>query len=1004
MGRRKLILLLCISISTSLTFAPRSTESNPEPLASVKPQAATLIINEYLADPAAGAAGDANGDGVFSTTQDEFVELVNTGTAPLDISGFTIKDGAATPPTRFTFPAGTIVPVGEATVVFGGGTPTGDFGNAAINGLVFKASLSLNNASDSIIVKDSTGNDVVRHDYPPPASDVNESITRSPDITGMFVKHSLADGSGGRLFSPGMTTDGAPFTTGPRISEIDPDRAPLGSLPFDLTVRGSGFEIDSTVLIDHITFPAQLTAGDLIVTVPASVTAVAGAHTVEVRNAGGNRSNAVTLVIVPPPPMLDFVLPRQVIAGGPSLTMFLVGANFDPASVVLIDDAVITTQFLNLRELRITVTAAMIATPGSRRVRVRNGDGLLSNETTFDVALPMARITRLSPGQAVAGSPSFALTVTGVNFRNGAAVLFDQTLLLTRFVSSTELQTEIPASFVASPGLRSVAVQNDDGALSNDSVFAVLPDAPLISSIQPRSVIEGSGDTALTITGVKFQHGAQARVIENSRSGTRLQTSFISAERLEAMLPAAFVRAPGKVFLIVENPDLGISNTVALDVLIKDPLVINEYLADPPEGAAGDANADGTRSSSQDEFIEIVNRTSAPMDISGYKLFDSDAVRHVFANGTIIPPKEAVVVFGGGSPAGRFGNAAENKLVFAASTGGLSLANTGDAIRLEDNQSRVIQEIRFGAAEGGASQAINRNPDIDGAAFARHTLIAGGRLFSPGTKASGETFTVKPSISSLMPSSVRVASSAFTLKVSGENFLPDAVVLFGQTELAAVRRSASELEAEVTAAMIAQGGAIEVRVRNPEGETSASARFLVTDDPPVIEAITPAKAGTGAENFEITITGRRFQRGAQAMIENETVETRFISSTEIAVRVPDRFFSRAADISIRVKNTDGNLSNAVALRVENGPLITRLSRKKIKAGRGETEITIGGVAFKSGVRLLVNGVEVETSFTSDTEFSARIPAAMTNAPAQLTIQALNPDGGRSNRATIRVVD
>lgn len=1261
MSRRKLILLLCVSISASFTFAPRSTKSNPEPMTSVKPQAATLIINEYLADPATGAAGNANGDLLTDPEEDEFVELVNTGSVPLNIGGFTISDATSV---RFTFLAGTTIPPGEATVVFGGGTPTGDFGNASANMLVFKTTtavgLSLTNGGDSIIVKDSIGNEVIRHDYPPPVSDVNEAITRSPDITGSFVRHSTAAGSGGtlfspgarvngrpfvtddplinsispdfviagsgtvmvtvsgdkfqngaqvridgtpiattfnsanqldaqvppmfanapaaylldvqnpdtvlsnevaftvfaqvginefladpptgptgdangdgvtsstqdefvevvnrtstplaiggfsisddaavrftfppgtilpaneaavvfgggsptgdfgnaaingliftatlslnntgdtitlkdsggnpieeidygseggmdqslnrnpeivgvnfslhslinpsKLFSPGTTTDGAPFTTGPRITEIAPDRVPVGSPPFDLTVRGSGFEMDSTVLIDHITFPAQLIAGDLIVTVPVSVTSVAGAHSVEVRNAGGNRSNAVTLVIVPPPPSLFLVLPRQVVAGGPSFTMFLVGANFDPASTVLIDDSVITPQFLSLSELRITVTAAMIATPGSRRVRVRNGDGLISNETTFDVVLPLARITRLSPGQAITGSPAFTLTVTGASFRNGSAILFDQTLLVTRFVSATELQTEVPSSLINAPGLRSVTVQNDDGALSNDAVFLVLPDAPLISSIQPRSVIEGSGDTVITIMGVKFQRGVVARLIENSRSGARLQTTFISAERLEVMLPAAFVRAPGRVSFIVENPDFGISNTVALDVLIKDPLVVNEYLADPPEGAAGDANADGTRSSSQDEFIEIVNRTSAPIDLSGYKLFDSEAVRHVFANGTIIPPKEAAVVFGGGSPSGRFGNAAENKLVFAASTGGLSLANTGDAIRLEDNQSRVVQEIRFGAAEGGASQSINRSPDIDGAAFALHALVAGGRLFSPGTKATGETFTIKPSISSLMPSSARVGSSAFTLKVSGENFLPDAVVFFGQTELVTVHRSASELEAQVTAGMIAEGGAIEVRVRNPEGETSASVRFLITDDPPVIEAITPASTGTGAENFEITIEGRRFQRGAQAIIENETVETRFISSGEITASVPDRFFTRAADIQIRVKNTDGNLSNAAKLAVENGPLITRLSRKKIKAGRGDAEITIGGVAFKSGVRLLVNGVEVPTSFTSETEFSARIPGAMTAAPAQLTIQALNPDGGRSNRAAIRVVD
>src|SRR6185369_8542101 len=55
-------------------------------------QSVTLIINEYLADPPAGPPGDANGDGITNSTQDEFVELVNNGTSPVDIGGFTISD------------------------------------------------------------------------------------------------------------------------------------------------------------------------------------------------------------------------------------------------------------------------------------------------------------------------------------------------------------------------------------------------------------------------------------------------------------------------------------------------------------------------------------------------------------------------------------------------------------------------------------------------------------------------------------------------------------------------------------------------------------------------------------------------------------------------------------------------------------------------------------------------------------------------------------------------
>ena len=110
-------------------------------------------------------------------------------------------------------------------------------------------------------------------------------------------------------------------------------------------------------------------------------------------------------------------------------------------------------------------------------------------------------------------------------------------------------------------------------------------------------------------------------------------------------------------------------------------ILINEVLADPPGAAptdlVGDANHDGVRSSSDDEFVELVNSTSHDMDISGYQLMArssgaaGDTLRHTFAAGTIVAARTAVVIFGGGAPDPSdpvFGGT----LVLKASTGGLS--------------------------------------------------------------------------------------------------------------------------------------------------------------------------------------------------------------------------------------------------------------------------------------------------------------------------------------------
>src|SRR6185369_2011028 len=181
------------------------------------PQLASIVINEYLADPAGSGpgdlAGDANGDGVRDSSADEFVEIVNTSPVPVNIGLFTISDASQV---RLTVPAGKFIPPGEAAVVFGGGTPTGIFGNAAANGLVFTAGssgLSLNNGGDTITVKDNNGVTVTSVTFGSAEGNANQSITRSPDVTGSFTPHSSAAGSGGSLFSPGSRVNGAPFTT-----------------------------------------------------------------------------------------------------------------------------------------------------------------------------------------------------------------------------------------------------------------------------------------------------------------------------------------------------------------------------------------------------------------------------------------------------------------------------------------------------------------------------------------------------------------------------------------------------------------------------------------------------------------------------------------------------------------------------------------------------------------------------------------------------------------------
>ena len=175
-----------------------------------------LIITEVLADPPKGQKGDTNGDGVRDPQADEFIELVNTGTTPVCLAGWSLGD--ASNPERHVFPLGPPLAPGAAIVVFGGGIPTGQFGGADIQRATFGGQLNLDNEGDVITLRDATGNiatqlswgncDNVRcaQDHLDQDLDIGQSIARRPDELASWRNHKdMAESA----YSPGLTIDGS---------------------------------------------------------------------------------------------------------------------------------------------------------------------------------------------------------------------------------------------------------------------------------------------------------------------------------------------------------------------------------------------------------------------------------------------------------------------------------------------------------------------------------------------------------------------------------------------------------------------------------------------------------------------------------------------------------------------------------------------------------------------------------------------------------------------------
>lgn len=126
-------------------------------------------------------------------------------------------------------------------------------------------------------------------------------------------------------------------------------------------------------------------------------------------------------------------------------------------------------------------------------------------------------------------------------------------------------------------------------------------------------------------------------------------------------------------------------------------IVITEIMADPPsKDRAG-------------EFIELFNRGSSPVDLSGWRF--SDGINYTFASGSTLAPGAYLVLAS---------QASSLPGIDVFDEYGGNLSNSGERIRLRDANNFVVEEVdyRFGGAwpelaNGGGSSLELINPFMD---------------------------------------------------------------------------------------------------------------------------------------------------------------------------------------------------------------------------------------------------------------------------------------------------
>jgi hypothetical protein len=186
----------------------------------------------------------------------------------------------------------------------------------------------------------------------------------------------------------------------------------------------------------------------------------------------------------PPPsnsvPVIVSLNPSSASQGGSAFTATVTGYNFIPSSSVSWNGSARTTTYTSSTQLGVQITAADIANAGSAQLSVTNPSpgGGSSGAAEFMISAtsnPAPTLLSVNPPAVNAGSPGIVLTVNGSNFLPDSTIQWNGLPLATNYLSDVQLEAQIPASNLVTPGVANILVLNPSpgGGTSTPLTFAI---------------------------------------------------------------------------------------------------------------------------------------------------------------------------------------------------------------------------------------------------------------------------------------------------------------------------------------------------------------------------------------------------------------------------------------------------------------------------------------------------------------------------------------------------
>ncbi len=266
-----------------------------------------------------------------------------------------------------------------------------------------------------------------------------------------------------------------------------------------------------------------------------------------------------------------------------------------------------------------------------------------------------------------------------------------------------------------------------------------------------------------------------------------------------------------------------------------------------------------------------------------------------------------------------------------------------------------------------------------------------------------------PTLTSLSMPIALLGGPAFTLTLSGVDFVSSSVVQFDGVPRATTFLDTMTLTVPVTMPDLATIQTFLVRVvtSGPGGGPSGALPLAVENPAPTLTSLSMPVALFGGAGFTLTLNGADFVPGSVVEFDGVPRVTTFLDTMTLTVPVtmPDLATIQTFSVRVVTPGPGGGTSGALPLAVENpAPTLTSLSMPIALLGGAAFTLTVNGAGFVPGSLVHFDMIARATTFVDP--MTLTVPVTMgdlaTIQTFSVTVFTAGPGGGTSSALPLAV--